>query len=127
MDKHRLSAVFFVTMMLLSGCLAGVEQEEIPEEVLPSTYELKVSWTLSPETITMGEDAVFLLSVDQVGEGDFEIVPNVLLPSFTSLSEVDWEKQDGGYKLSFPTEYVGDYIVQVNDTVSFKIVTLRGA
>jgi len=116
MDKHRLSAVFFVTMMLLSGCLGGVEQEEIPEEVLPSTYELKVSWTLSPDSITMGEDAVFLLSVDQVGDGEFEIVPNVLLPSFTSLSELDWEKQDDGYKLSFLTEYVGDYIVQISFT-----------
>ncbi|MDG1552793.1 MAG: hypothetical protein P8Q87_04620, partial [Candidatus Poseidonia sp.] len=116
MDKHRLSAIFFVSLMLISGCLSGAEPEPIIEEDVVNTYEIKASWALAPTTITMGEDAIFLVNVERIGSGEFEITPSVLSPTFSSIEGLVWAQQSDGYKLSFPAESVGDYIVRLTFT-----------
>lgn len=116
MDKHRLSAIFFVSLMLISGCLSGAEPEPIIEEEVINTYEIKASWALAPATITMGEVATFLVNVERIGAGEFDVTPSVLSPTFSSVQELTWVQQTDGYKLSFPTESVGDYIIRLTFT-----------
>ena len=93
MDKHRLSALFFVSLMLISGCLSGAEPEPIIEDDAIETYEIKASWALAPNTIIMGEEATLLVNVEQIGVGEYDVTPSVLTPTFSSLQELTWVKQ----------------------------------
>ena len=64
----------------------------------------------------MGEVATFLVNVERIGAGEFDVTPSVLSPTFSSVQELIWVQQTDGYKLSFPTESVGDYIIRLTFT-----------
>ena len=102
--------------MLISGCLSGAEPEPIIEEEVVSSYEIKASWALAPATITMGEAATFLVNVEQIGAGEYDVTPFILSPTFSTVEELTWVQQTDGYKLSFLTEFVGEYIIRLTFT-----------
>ena len=124
MDKRRVSAFFFVAIMLLAGCMSGSEPAPVEETVIES-YSIEPSWELSPNAIQLGDKATFRISVAQEGQGDYSVAPTILLPSFATLNSFQWTPQlivdtqgasesIDAYQLSFTPTTVGEHIISIS-------------
>lgn len=113
MQPQRLTALCFVGLMLVSGCLGMSEPAPDIVEPVVETYSLEARWVNAPETMVLGEEAIYILNVDQQGAGTYLAEPSVLNPSFAPMTQVEWIEHSNGYQLSFVPDTVGDHIVSV--------------
>ena len=111
MAAKQWTALFFVGIMAFAGCLGATEPAPEQPDDTPTTYSLDVSWTLAPETVQLGETVTYLLSVKQLGEGEYQPDVSVINPSFARVELVEWTEQNNGYQLAFTPEVVGEFIV----------------
>ena len=111
MAAKQWTALFFVGIMAFAGCLGATEPAPEQPDDTPTTYSLDVSWTLAPETVQLGETVTYLLSVNQLGEGEYQPDVSVINPSFARVELVEWTEQNNGYQLAFTPEVVGEFIV----------------
>ena len=97
MAAKQWTALFFVGIMAFAGCLGATEPAPEQPDDTPTTYSLDVSWTLAPETVQLGETVTYLLSVNQLGEGEYQPDVSVINPSFARVELVEWTEQNNGY------------------------------
>ena len=112
MDKQRWTAMIFVGLMAFAGCLGN--GNTVIEEGDPTvqTYTLSTIWVLQPQEVQLGEEAVYIFQVQQVGEGEFIPSISALDPNFSPMA-VDVSEQSNGYQFSFTPIVVGEHIVSV--------------
>ena len=110
MGMKQLSACFLVALMLLAGCLGATETA--PESVgeTTNTYALQTNLIGHPETIEVGNQAVYVLGVQQEGLGTWSVEPAVLMADFTPVEGLVGEKTDIGYTLKFTPTVVDQHI-----------------
>tara|TARA_B100001564_G_scaffold103462_1_gene85403 strand:- start:7946 stop:10981 length:3036 start_codon:yes stop_codon:yes gene_type:complete len=113
MQVRHFSALFLVSLMMLAGCLGVTEPAPEIEEPEEPSYSLKTTWLVSPSEISLGEEAIFSLGVQQEGEGDWTIEPTVLQPDFSPVSDIEWTQNDAGYQLKFTPTVTGGHIVSI--------------
>ena len=116
MGTKQLSAFFLVALMLLGGCLGATETAPEPEEEVNKTFTLQTSLISHPETIEVGNQAVYVLGVQQEGLGTWSVEPAVLMADFTPVEDLVGEKTDIGYTLKFTPTVVEQHIVSLTVT-----------
>jgi len=113
MDSRKTMAVAFVGLLLLAGCLT-TEPTDVEDGIeQTTTYSLQTNWATAPEGVTLGEEAVFILMVTLVGEGEWSTEVDVRAPNLLPVNELDVERITDGIRLAFVPETVGEHIVSV--------------
>ena len=101
MGTKQLSACFLVALMLLGGCLGATETAPEPAEEATNTFALQTTLISHPETIEVGNQAVYVLGVQQEGLGTWSVESAVLMADLTPVDDLVGEKTDIGYTLKF--------------------------
>ncbi|DAC55918.1 MAG TPA: hypothetical protein D7I11_02140, partial [Candidatus Poseidoniales archaeon] len=116
MDARTTTALLLVTLMSLAGCLGATEPALEGAEVEEEAYSLSTTWILAPEQLQLGEEAVFVLGVQQEGSGAFTVEYTVLQSDFSPLEDLEWIENDAGYQLGFTPRNTGEHIVSISFT-----------
>ena len=82
MDRKSITAVMLMLLMCLAGCLGATEPATEITETPQEAYSLKTTWVVAPSEIQLGEQAVFMLGVQQEGPGAFTVDYTVLQADF---------------------------------------------
>ena len=114
MDARTTTALLLVTLMSLAGCLGATEPAPEGTEVEVEAYSLNTTWIVAPEELQLGEEAVFVLGVQQEGPGAFTVEYTVLQSDFTPLEVLEWIETDVGYQLGFTPKNTGEHIVSIS-------------
>ena len=113
MDRKSITAVMLMLLMCLAGCLGATEPATEITEAPTEAYSLKTTWVVAPSEIQLGEQAVFMLGVQQEGTGTFTVDYTVLQADFSPLEALDWSENEAGYQLGFTPEITGEHIVSI--------------
>ena len=113
MDRKSITAVMLMLLMCLAGCLGATEPATEITETPQEAYSLKTTWVVAPSEIQLGEQAVFMLGVQQEGPGAFTVDYTVLQADFSPLDALDWSENEAGYQLGFTPQITGEHIVSI--------------
>ena len=116
MDARTTTALLLVALMSLAGCLGATEPAQEGTEVEEEAYSLNTTWIVAPEELPLGEEAVFVLGVQQEGSGSFIVEYAVLQSDFSPLEDLEWIETDVGYRLRFTPKNTGEHIVSISFT-----------
>lgn len=116
MDARTTTALLLVTLMSLAGCLGATEPAPERTEVEEETYSLNTTWIVAPGEVQLGEQAVFVLGLQQEGSGTFTVEYKVLQSDFSPLGDLEWTENDAGYQLGFTPKETGEHIVSITFT-----------
>ena len=111
MGTGKATAVLFVAMMAMAGCLGGADT--VVEEPLedPVEFVIEGRWVNAPVSVVVGEPVTFLFTVLQTGEGDYVATPRWVQPNLQD-GQGNWNPDTSTF--SFTPQVTGEHIVSIS-------------
>ena len=111
MSSSKLTAVVFVAMMALAGCLGATEPAEEDVSSDSTTFTIEAQWINAPSTIVVGEPVTFVYSIVQNGEGSVVATPRWIQPNFQD-GVGQWSPETSSF--SIVPLALGEHIVSIS-------------
>ena len=111
MGSEKFTAVMFMAMMALAGCLGATDTEVEEPQTDLDTFSVEGRWVNAPSSTVVGQPVAFVFTAVQTGDGSYQASPRWVQPGFLD-AEGEWNPEASTFTIT-PVN-VGEHIVSIS-------------